>query len=91
MYNDRVTERPRIETYTVFLRNASGATVDRARGLGRIIDDDGPPPGSRAGGGAFDAWLLAMLALCASGAAVRNRCAAWRENADSCKPGVGAV
>ena len=40
--NDRVTERPRIEDFTVFLRDAIGATIDRARGQGKIVDDDGP-------------------------------------------------
>ena len=60
--NDRVTERPRIEEFTVFLRDATGATIGRLRGQGSIVDDDGPPPGG--GGGAIDAWLLAMLGLC---------------------------
>jgi hypothetical protein len=64
--NDRVTERPRIEEFTVFLRDPVGATLDRSRGQGKIVDDDGPAPGSGGGGGggAVDAWLLAMLGLC---------------------------
>jgi len=63
--NDRVTERPRIEEFTVFLRDATGATIDRSRGQGSIVDDDGPPPGSGGGGGgSLDASLLALLALC---------------------------
>lgn len=60
----RMTERPRIEDFTVFLRDASVATIDRARGQGSIVDDDGPPSGSGGGGGSVDAVLLAMLALC---------------------------
>jgi hypothetical protein len=67
IFNDRVVERPRIEDFTVFLRDATGATIDRARGRGSIIDDDGPRPGS-GGGGALDVWLLAMLGLCVFGA-----------------------
>jgi hypothetical protein len=70
--NDRFIERPRVESYTVFLRNPTGATIARMRGHGSIIDDDGPPPGSRVGGGALDAWLLAALGLCVLGALVRN-------------------
>ena len=40
-----------------------------ARGRGSIVDDDGPAPGS-GGGGALDAWLLAMLGLCVFSAMV---------------------
>jgi hypothetical protein len=69
--NDRRTERPRIETFTVFLRDPTGATIARLRGQGQIVDDDGPAPGSR-GGGALDAWLLAMLGVCVSGATARR-------------------
>jgi hypothetical protein len=57
--NDRDTERPRVETFIVFLRDVSGATILRSQGGGSIVDDDGPPPGG--GGGALDAWLLAAL------------------------------
>ena len=64
VFNDRVTERPRIEEFTVFLRDPIGATIERLRGQGSIVDDDGPAPGSGGGGGAIDAWLLAMLGLC---------------------------
>jgi hypothetical protein len=58
IYNDRDIERPRVETFIVFLRDASGATILRGRGGGRIVDDDEPSGG---GGGALDAWLLAAL------------------------------
>jgi hypothetical protein len=70
--NDREIERPRVENFIVFLRNPVGATIERSRGQGSIVDDDGPPPGSRSGGGALDAWLLAALALCVLGSMARN-------------------
>jgi hypothetical protein len=60
--NDRIHERPRTETFIVYVRDATGATIARPRTGGRIIDDDGWLPGS--GGGALDAWLLALLGLC---------------------------
>jgi len=59
--NDRFIERPRIESFTVFLRDPTGATIGRLRGEGRIVDDDGLSPGS---GGAIGTWLLAMWGLC---------------------------
>lgn len=67
--NDRNIEKPRIEDFTVFLRDASGATIDRARGQGKIVDDDRPVLGI---GGALDSWLLAMLWLCALGAMMQR-------------------
>ena len=60
------------ETFTVNLSAATGATIADAGALGTIVNDDGPAPGSRNGGGALDAWLLAALALCAAGAMVRR-------------------
>jgi chitinase len=79
VFNDRVTERPRVEEFVVFLRDPAGATIARARGQGKIIDDDGPAPGS-GGGGALDAWLLAMLGLCLFGAR------AWQWHGASARP-----
>jgi hypothetical protein len=87
--NDRITERPRIEEFTVFLRDATGATIARLRGQGSIVDDDGPAPGSGGGGGGrLDFWLLAMLALVSLQAARRSRhkaalVAACRQRASS--------
>jgi hypothetical protein len=87
VFNDRVTERPRIEEFTVFLRDATGATIERLRGQGKIVDDDGPEPGSGGGGGALDAWLLALLGACVlSSTLVRTRRSTSVRTASATRP-----